>query len=70
MLVLGMHAAGAQQAEDLSCGAAVPHQGQHVGAACGGQLLKGRGGAQEEPTDDGQAIATAENPATVESIED
>ena len=65
-----MHAAGAQQAEDLSCGAAVPHQGQHVGAACGGQLLKGRGGAQEEPTDDGQAIATAENPATVESIED
>jgi hypothetical protein len=67
MLMFSMRAGGAQhesnehpaQAEDLSCGAVALHQ-QHVGAAGrGGQWLKRRGGAQEEPTDDGRAIATA-----------
>jgi hypothetical protein len=60
MLAFGMHGAHAQgdQSTDVdACGAAsVQHGGQWQDQ--GTRKRKGGGGAQEEPTDDGRAIAT------------
>ena len=60
VLVFGMrgaHARGDQSADVDACGAAsVQHGGQWQDQ--GTRKRKGGGGAQEEPTDDGRAIAT------------